>query len=110
MITAAGTEPGLGGVGPRTVIRTGCANRGGGGGGGQSKHRMGLGDGGPDIRSGLAVSLAEQPVRLSGKFLSPATGWAARRGPAVWAGLFRAAWSAGPRRDRAAAQAATETA
>ena len=29
---------------------------------------MGLGNGGPDARSGLAVSLAEQPVRLSGKF------------------------------------------
>ena len=26
----------------------------------------------PDARSGLAVSLAEQPVRLSGKFLRPA--------------------------------------
>ncbi len=33
---------------------------------------MGLGDGSPNARSGLAVSLAEQPVRLSGKFLSPA--------------------------------------
>ena len=30
------------------------------------------GDAGPDTRSGLAVSLAGQPVRLSGKFLSPA--------------------------------------
>ena len=29
---------------------------------------MGLGSGGPDARSGLAVFLAEQPVRLSGKF------------------------------------------
>ena len=31
---------------------------------------MGLGHGGPGTRSGLTVSLAEQPVRLSGKFLS----------------------------------------
>ena len=69
MITAAGSEPGPGGVGPGAVIRTGCADRGGGG---QGEHRMGLGNGGPDARSGLAVSLAEQPVRLSGKFLSPA--------------------------------------
>ena len=65
MITAAGSEPGPGGVGPGAVIRTGCADRGGGG---QSKHRMGLGSGGPDARGGLAVSLAEQPVRLSGEF------------------------------------------
>ena len=69
MITAAGSEPGPGGVGPGAVIRTGCADRGGGG---QGKHRMGLGHGGPDARSGLAVSLAEQPVRLSGKFLGAA--------------------------------------
>ncbi len=47
------------------VIRTGRADRGGGG---QGKHRMGLGHGGPDARSGLAVSLIEQSVRLSGKF------------------------------------------
>jgi hypothetical protein len=33
---------------------------------------MGLGHGGPDARGGLAVSLAEQSVRLSGKLLSPA--------------------------------------
>ena len=33
---------------------------------------MGLGNGGPDTRSGLAVSLAEQAVRLSGKFLGTA--------------------------------------
>ena len=69
MITAAGSEPGPGGIGPGASICTGCAD---GGGGGQSKHRMGLGDGSPDTRSGLAVSLAEQPVRLSGKFLSTA--------------------------------------
>ena len=56
-------------VGPGAVIRAGCADRGGGG---QGKHRMGLGDSGPDTRGGLAVSLAEQPVRLSGKFLGTA--------------------------------------
>ena len=67
MITAAGSEPGPGGVGPGAVICTGCAD---GGGGGQSKHRMGLSHGGPGTRGGLAVSLAEQPVRLGGKFLS----------------------------------------
>jgi hypothetical protein len=33
---------------------------------------MGLGNGGPNARSRLAVSLAEQPVRLSGKFLGAA--------------------------------------
>jgi hypothetical protein len=33
---------------------------------------MGLGNGGPDAGSGLAVSLAEQLVRLCGKFLSAA--------------------------------------
>ncbi len=60
MITAAGSEPGPRGVGPGAVIRAGRADRGGGG---QGEHRMGLGDGGPDARSGLAVSLAEQPVR-----------------------------------------------
>jgi hypothetical protein len=65
MITAAGSEPGPGGVGPGTVIRTGCADRGGGG---QSQYCMGLGNGGSGTRSGLAVSLAEQPVRLGGKF------------------------------------------
>ena len=69
MITTAGSEPGPGGVGPGPVIRAGCADRGGGG---QGKHRMGLGDDGPDARSGLAVSLAEQPVRLGSKFLSAA--------------------------------------
>ena len=65
MITVAGSEPGPGGVGPGAVIRAGCADRGGGG---EGKHRMGLGDGGPDARGGLAVALTEQPVRLSGKF------------------------------------------
>jgi len=45
MITAAGPEPGPGGVGPGAVIRAGCADRGGGG---QSKDGMGLGHGGPD--------------------------------------------------------------
>ena len=68
MITAAGSEPGPGGVGPGASICTGCAD---GGGGGQGEHPMGLGNSGPDTRSGLAVSLAEQPVRLGGKFLSP---------------------------------------
>ena len=53
MIAAAGSEPGSGGVGPGAVIRAGCADRGGGG---QGQHRVGLGDGGPDARGGLAVS------------------------------------------------------
>ena len=65
MITAAGSGPGPGSVGPGAVIRTRCAGRGGGG---QDGHRMGLGDGGPDARSGLAVCLAGQPVRLRSKF------------------------------------------
>ena len=69
MIAAAGSEPGPGGVGPGAVIRAGCADRGGGG---QGQRRVGLGHGGPGTRSGLAVSLAEQPVRLSGKFLGAA--------------------------------------
>ena len=55
MITAVGSEPRPGGVGPGAAIRTGCADRGGSG---QGKHRMGLGDGRPNARSGLAVSLA----------------------------------------------------
>jgi TIR domain len=77
MITAARSEPGPGGVGPGPGICTGCAD---GSGSGQSKHRMGLGHGGPDARRGLAVSLAGQPVRLSGKFLSPAVMlWSAHR-------------------------------
>ena len=33
---------------------------------------MGLGHGGPGTRSGLAVALAEQSVRLSSKFLGAA--------------------------------------
>jgi hypothetical protein len=66
MITAAGSEPGPGGVGPGAGIRAGCADRGSGG---QSEDRVGLGNCGPDGGSGLAVSLAEQFVRLSGKFL-----------------------------------------
>ena len=71
MITAAGSEPGPGRVGPSAVIRAGCANRGGGG---QREHRMGLGNGGPGARSGLA----EQPARLRGKFLGTAvTLWSA---------------------------------
>ena len=69
IITVAGSEPSPGGLGPSTAIRAKCAD---GGGGGQGKHRMGLSNGGPDTRSGLAVFLAERPVRLSGKFLSPA--------------------------------------
>jgi len=56
MITAAGSEPGPGGVGPRAAIRTGSADRGGRG---QGQHRVGLGHGGPGARGGLAVSLAE---------------------------------------------------
>ena len=43
-ITAAGSEPGPGGVDPGTVIRAGCADRVGGG---QSQHRMGLVNGPP---------------------------------------------------------------
>ena len=69
MITAAGSEPGPSGVGPGAVIRTGCADRSGGS---ESKDRMGLGSGGPHARSGLAISLAEQPVRLSGEFFGTA--------------------------------------
>ena len=69
MITAAGSEPSPGRLSPGAGIGTGCADRSGGG---ESKHRMGLGDGGPDARGGLAVSLAEQSVRLSSKLLSPA--------------------------------------
>jgi hypothetical protein len=69
MITAAGPEPGPGGISPGAAIRTGCTDRSSGG---QSKHRMGLGHGGPHARRGLAVSLAEQPVRLSGKFFGTA--------------------------------------
>ena len=65
MITAAGSEPGPGGVSPDAANRAGSADRGGRG---QSQHRMGLGHGGPGARSGLAISLAEQPVRLSGEF------------------------------------------
>ena len=77
MITAAGSEPGPGGVDPGAVIHAGCAD---GGGGGQRQHRMGLGHGGPGTRSGLAISLAEQPVRLSSKLLSPAVMlWPAHR-------------------------------
>jgi hypothetical protein len=51
------------------VIRAGRADRGGGG---QNEHRMDLGDGGPGACSGLALALAEQPTRLSGKFLGAA--------------------------------------
>jgi len=65
MITAAGSEPGPGGVGPGAVIRAGCADRGGGG---QSKDGMGLGNGGSGTRSGLAVSSAKELMCLSGKF------------------------------------------
>ena len=42
------------------------------GGRGQGQYCMGLGHGGPGARGGLAVSLAERPVRLSGKFLGTA--------------------------------------
>ena len=69
MITAAGSEPGPGSVSLGAAIRTGCADRGGHG---QGQHGMGLGHGGPDTVSGLAISLAERPVRLSGKFLGAA--------------------------------------
>jgi len=69
MITAAGSEPGPGGISPGTGIRTGCADRGSRR---QGQHRMGLGHGGPHARRGLAVSLAEQPVRLGGKLLGTA--------------------------------------
>ena len=57
MITVAGSERGPGSVGPGAVIRIGCADCGGGA---KSKHRMGPGNGGPDSRRGLAVSLAEK--------------------------------------------------
>ena len=40
MITAAGSEPGPGGVGPGAAIRAGSADSGGRG---QGQHRMGLG-------------------------------------------------------------------
>ena len=53
MITAAGSEPGPGGVGPGAVIRTGCADRRSGA---QGKRRMGQGNGSPGNRSGLDVS------------------------------------------------------
>jgi hypothetical protein len=77
MITVAGSKPGPGGISPGAVIRAGYAYCGGGG---QREHRMGLGDGGPNARRGLAVCLAEEPVRLSGKFLSPAVMlWSAHR-------------------------------
>ena len=69
MITAAGSEPGPGGVGPGAAIRAECADSGGRG---QSQQRMGLRYGGPFTRSRLAISLAEQPVRLSGEFLGAA--------------------------------------
>jgi hypothetical protein len=69
MIAAARSEPGPGGVRPGAVIRTQCADRRGSG---ESKHRISLGDGRPRRPSGPAVSLTEQPVRLSGKFFSPA--------------------------------------
>ena len=39
MITAAGSEPGPGGVGPGAAIRAGCPDRSGRG---QGQHRMGL--------------------------------------------------------------------
>jgi hypothetical protein len=77
MITAAGSEPGPGGIGPGASIRTGCADRGGRG---QSQHRMGLGSGGPGTRRGLAVSLAEQPVCLGGKFFGTAVMLRSRHG------------------------------
>jgi hypothetical protein len=78
MITAAGSEPGPGGVGPGAAIRAGCADRGSGG---QGKHRMGLGNRSPDTRSGLAVSLAEQPVLSTGGTAS--TGLASAPGAAA---------------------------
>ena len=77
MIIVAGREPGPGGVGPGAGIRAGCAD---GGGGGQGERSMGLGHGGPDARGGLAVPLAEQSVRLSGKFLgTPIMLWSGHR-------------------------------
>ena len=42
------------------------------GGGGKGEHSTGLGNGSSHASSGLAVSLAEQLVRLRGKFLSAA--------------------------------------
>jgi hypothetical protein len=70
MITAAGSEPGPGGVSPGAAIRTGSADRGGRG---QGPAPHGPGPRRPRrARSGLAVSLAERPVRLSGEFLGAA--------------------------------------
>ena len=77
MITGVGSEPGPGGVGPGAGIRAGCADRSGG----QGEHRMGLGYGGPDARAGLAASLAEQSVRLSGK--RPVGGHFGGQAPAI---------------------------
>jgi hypothetical protein len=54
-ITAAGSEPGPGGVSPGAAIRAGCADSGGRG---QSQHRTGPGYGGARIRGGPALSLA----------------------------------------------------
>jgi hypothetical protein len=68
MITVAGSEP-VPAASAQAVIRTGCADRSGGS---KSKDRMGLGSGGPGTRSGLAVSLAKELMRLSGKFLGTA--------------------------------------
>ena len=62
-------EPGSGNVGPGTAVEVGCGDRGGGGKGEQC---MGLGKSSPDAGSGLAVFLAEQFVRLRGKFFSAA--------------------------------------
>ena len=62
----AGFEPGPGNIGPCAAIEARCAYRGPGG---KGEHGMGLGNGGPHAGSGLAVSLAEQLMRLRGKFL-----------------------------------------
>ena len=65
----AGLEPGPGSVSPCAAVGARCAYRGGGG---KGEHGMGLGNGGSDASSGLAVSAAEQLMRLRGKFLSAA--------------------------------------
>jgi hypothetical protein len=62
-------EPGPRNVGPGAAVGARCADRSGGG---KGEHSMGLGNGGPNVGSGLAISLAEQLMRLRGKFLSAA--------------------------------------
>jgi hypothetical protein len=62
-------KPDPGNVGPCAAVGARCADRGGGG---ERQHGMNLGNSSPDARSGLAISLAKQPVRLRSKFLGAA--------------------------------------